>query len=364
MKYFNLFSNILVTKGANRILISDLQRNTSELYPLELYDIIEELKNDSIENILNNYDHESKEIVMEYLDLLLEQEYGFLTDGSWDRNFPPLSYEFKDHHTLSNIFIESDSLSVLHTIKDSVENLALQHIVVYCSKELLLEDFIVADDIFKNSVVEGIEIFSPFHPAVDKNFFETLNQKTTRLYNLVFYNCQKPPFKPKDIFKFSINFSSQNLAISSCGKVNLEYFNTNLPKVLEAVNHNSCLHKKIGIDINGNIKNCPLMPESFGNINTTSLEKALEHSHFKKYWNLTKDSIEICKNCEFRNICTDCRAYTERTHTNKEGLDISKPLKCGYDPYTGKWEEWSENPLKQKAIQHYNMESFMYKQTT
>ena len=95
------------------------------------------------------------------------------------------------------------------------------------------------------------------------------------------------------------------------------------------------------------------MPESFGNIKTTSLEKALEHSHFKKYWNLTKDSIETCKDCEFRNICTDCRAYTERNYMNKEGLDISKPLKCGYDPYTGKWEEWSKNPLKQKAIQYY-----------
>ena len=73
-----------------------------------------------------------------------------------------------------------------------------------------------------------------------------------------------------------------------------------------------------------------------------------------------KDKEEkVCKDCEFRYICTDCRAYTEKTHTNEEGLDTSKPLKCGYNPYTGEWEEWSTNPLKQKAIQFYGMQDLI-----
>lgn len=66
------------------------------------------------------------------------------------------------------------------------------------------------------------------------------------------------------------------------------------------------------------------------------------------------DQIHICKDCEFRHICTDCRAYIE------DPDDIySKPLKCGYNPYTGEWAEWSTNPLKQKAIQYYGMEELM-----
>ena len=56
MKYFNLFSDILITKGVSRILISDLQRNESELQSLELYDIIEELKINSVEDVLSLYD--------------------------------------------------------------------------------------------------------------------------------------------------------------------------------------------------------------------------------------------------------------------------------------------------------------------
>ena len=91
MRYFNLFSNILITKGASRILISDLQRNTSELYPLELCDLIAELNKSSIEEVLTLYDNESKIIIQQYLDLLLEKEYGFITSGDWDKNFIPMS---------------------------------------------------------------------------------------------------------------------------------------------------------------------------------------------------------------------------------------------------------------------------------
>lgn len=126
-------------------------------------------------------------------------------------------------------------------------------------------------------------------------------------------------------------------------------------KVIEALNHNSCFHKKTGIDIDGHIKNRPAMSRSFGNIRDTTLEEALRHKDFKRYRNLTKDGIEVCKDCEFRYICTDCRAYTEQTHFDQNQLDVSKPLKCDYDPYTAEWQEWSTNPLKQKAILHYGM---------
>jgi SPASM domain peptide maturase of grasp-with-spasm system len=355
MRYFNLFSNILITKGISRLLISDLQRNISELYPLEFYELIEELKVYSIEEVLTNYDDKSKEIIHEYLDILLEQEYGFITNEDWDRNFLPLSYQFQEASKISNIFIETDNVIILDRIKNSINNLGVKHLVIYCTKELSLEEYQDIDNKFKGSILEGIEIYSPFHNALNEDFFQILNQSTTRIYNFIFYNCNEIPFKTKEIFRFSISFSRENLKISSCGKVDLKYFNTNLPKVLEAVNHNSCLHKKIGIDINGNIKNCPLMPDIFGNIHKSSLEEALIRNNFKKYWNLTKDHIEVCKDCEFRYICTDCRAYTDRTHKNKEGLDISKPLKCGYDPYTGEWKDWAKNPLKHKAISYYKL---------
>jgi SPASM domain peptide maturase of grasp-with-spasm system len=142
----------------------------------------------------------------------------------------------------------------------------------------------------------------------------------------------------------------------SCGNIHHNYFNITYESFSESQHHNTCLNRKISIDVHGNIKNCPSMPQSFGNIKDTTLEQALEHPDFKKYWNITKDQIEVCKDCEFRHICTDCRAYTE----DPENM-LSKPLKCGYNPYTNVWEEWSTNPLKQKAIEYYGMQELVKK---
>lgn len=109
MRYFNLFSNIFITKGVNRILISDLQREVSELYPMEFYELIEELKSHSIENILQKYNIGSQEIIGEYIDFMLEKEYGFITENDWDYSFSPLSYEFYGNNIISDIFIELET---------------------------------------------------------------------------------------------------------------------------------------------------------------------------------------------------------------------------------------------------------------
>lgn len=96
------------------------------------------------------------------------------------------------------------------------------------------------------------------------------------------------------------------------------------------------------------------MSEIIGNIKDTTFKEASEEPDFKKYWDICKDRVHVCKDCEFRYICTDCRAYVE----DPEDI-LSKPLKCGYNPYTGGWSEWSNNPLKQKAIHYYGMDELI-----
>ena len=74
----------------------------------------------------------------------------------------------------------------------------------------------------------------------------------------------------------------------------------------------------------------------------------INNPNFIKRWRINKDQIEVCKNCEFRYICMDCRVYLEQPSNI-----YSKPLKCGYDPYSATWQEYSTNPLKEEAILFY-----------
>lgn len=139
-----------------------------------------------------------------------------------------------------------------------------------------------------------------------------------------------------------------------CGVVTPIYFSPNIETFTESQKHNTCLNRKLGIDINGNIKNCPSMVRNFGSIGETKLKDVVNAPGFKNCWYIDKSQIKVCQVCEFRHICTDCRAYLENPS------DIySKPLKCGYDPYTGTWEQWSTTEAKQEAIRFYQMEKFV-----
>jgi hypothetical protein len=54
---------------------------------------------------------------------------------------------------------------------------------------------------------------------------------------------------------------------------------------------------------------------------------------FKDAWSINKDEILVCRDCEFRYICSDCRVFIEDPHNI-----YSKPAKCKYDPYSATWD--------------------------
>lgn len=128
---------------------------------------------------------------------------------------------------------------------------------------------------------------------------------------------------------------TEKIGHESCGYIGSDIFSLNIETISESQNYNTCLNRKLSVDINGSIKNCPSILESFGNINDVSPEELVDvvkSKLFQKYWRIKKDDIKICRDCEFRHICTDCRVYRE----DEEDI-YSKPLKCGYNPYIAKW---------------------------
>lgn len=364
--YFKVYTNCVVTKGYTKSLISDLQRQKSRIIPNSMAEIIGQLNNkQKISTLVSKYRINNEETLQQYLDFLIEEDYGFYCNAEEFERFPNMDIQFQSACKVSNTLIEITNYN-LHHLKgliEQIENIGCKDVGLIFYDTELFSSFLFKKDSFNDSTIKSVEIITPYNSNFDEDFLHKISIDFERITSLYIYNS---PFNKRTEWNnkilMDVIFAKKNYTdFRFCGGVNIETFNTNLPKVLEAINHNSCLHKKISIDVDGNIRNCPSMPQSFGNIKDTTLEEALEHPDFKKYWNLTKDHIEVCKDCEFRYICTDCRAYTERTHTNAEGLDISKPLKCGYNPYTGEWEEWSTNPLKEKAIEFYGMEDMVKK---
>jgi SPASM domain peptide maturase of grasp-with-spasm system len=118
------------------------------------------------------------------------------------------------------------------------------------------------------------------------------------------------------------------------GIIKKEFFSLSTSHFFQSQSFNTCLYKKLYISNYGEIKNCPYA-ESYGNIDILSVQQIQllsKNSAFTKHWNVIKDKIQICQDCELRHFCTDCRYFI------KDKNDIySQPANCGYNPYLAKW---------------------------
>lgn len=351
-----------ITAGANRALLTDVQRGIYYTIPLGLSQILEEMEGKTIEDVIKQFESEDEKIVIaEYFDFLLEKELIFLCPESMADYFQKINSEFDLPAEISNaiIILKAPDVGYLKEILRQLTALHCFVIELNITCDVGNESLKRLLDECKKSEMEDVFLMVNNENGSLPEKYESLKMDYLFLTSVIFYNSEEN-FEQYDTER-EIKFCTTTKDLSkniSCGLVLEDFFTPNLQHYIESLHHNTCLNRKISIDADGNIKNCPSMKDSFGNIRDTTLKEAIQKTGFKKYWNITKDQISVCKDCEFRHVCTDCRAYLENPDD-----EYSKPLKCGYNPYTCVWEEWSTNPLKQKAIDYYGMREIIEKKS-
>ncbi|KQX10221.1 grasp-with-spasm system SPASM domain peptide maturase [Flavobacterium sp. Root420] len=355
---FNLFADCIPVKGFNRSIICDTRNNNYHFIPNALFDLLEMYEGKTVADVKNHFEHKYDEIIDEYFDFLIENKLIFFNSNP--NLFPKINTSWDSPSLITNIIIDYDE--ILHDFNNLIpqfEKLKCSYIQLRFYKHVDVDYIknIVSQLNNKKSRVISIDFILPYYDGFDLEAVNMLLLENRRIHSLVFFNSpvdrNYQPLRQKMGYLMMVKRNIINE--KHCGIINNEYFYSNIKLFSESLTHNTCLNRKISIDKEGNIKNCPSMSENFGNIKSSNLNTALNHPDFKKYWNISKDKVEVCKDCEFRHICTDCRAYVENSENQ-----YSKPLKCGYNPYTNVWENWSDSPLKQKAIKHYDMQEFVF----
>jgi len=343
----HFFSNCVITKGASKSSITDLQRGLIYFIPELLVSFLDQHDSVTVEKIISTFPNEKADII-DYFKYLYEEDVIFFS--TTPNSFPPLDVAWDYPSTITNCIIDVNQ-KLINSYPEALtelDNFNCNHLQLRFFDRTDFECAAHIIDLLKDSSIHNIEIQINSPLSEDINTFREIIQKYPRISsieifganNLIELLMQNPDEK--------IKIRNNKLNAKSCGIISEDYFVAFMDNYMESRFHNSCLNRKISIDFHGEIKNCPSMMESFGNISNTSLSEAIKKEDFKKYWDINKDKILVCQDCEFRYICTDCRAYVEDPN------DIySKPLKCGYNPYKGEWTEWSTNPLKKKGMVIY-----------
>jgi len=362
-----LYENCVVTKGFCRSVIADHQRDLIHFTPNSLANLFDE-KN-SLSKVWTD-DRETNELYNEYRKYLIENELAFDCPEDLINNFPVLgieNWDYPAHITNVILFIDIEQPNLWEEqIEKLIDYTLVRHMEVNLIGRIKKKHLISLINFMENQDLYSYDLV--FKLDNDLNFDLAINflQSKHKIHRAVIHNQKNDRVILSDKGNWgNIFIMKGEIGFLHCGLVNQAYFTNNLGHISESQKHNTCLNRKLTIMENGDIKNCPSMPQVYGNIYKDDIKEIILTTEFQKTWFITKDQTKGCKDCEFRYICTDCRAYVEEPEfaeeRDEDGL-YSKPLKCGYNPYTGEWAEWSTSPLKQKGIEYYGMQDLVKKE--
>jgi SPASM domain peptide maturase of grasp-with-spasm system len=333
-----MVANCIPVKGYSRSIIYDLYRETFDFIPNDLYDILSKYNKRELTTVFGDTPKEFHHVLDEYFDFLLEKEYVLLTNRPDELAcFPDLNLEWDAPATITNAIIDIrqplfDQKDYSRFLKD-LNDLGCTHLQVRFfpgynhNMALRLFEFL-------NDLDMLCEVVIPYDTARPPGYYINLYQHYQKIHSITVFDFHQELdfFKKEDYRPFSqhVHFTSEAVTDQShCGIISPAYFSVNIPMFTESLQFNSCLNRKVAVDQFGNIKNCPSLTKSYGQINSSSLKDIVKSDAFKECWTISKDKISICRMCEFRYMCTDCRAFVSDA--------TDKPLKCRYNPITCEW---------------------------
>jgi SPASM domain peptide maturase of grasp-with-spasm system len=328
MKYLKIFEDCRFVRGHKRSIIYDLGNEKYHFIPNILCEIANKFDGKSIDELYNYYGIYNSKYIDEYLTYLTTNYFAIICNKKQCEIFQQLNLVWNNPSKVTNAIIEINDKFDFSSIFNQLENLGCYHIQLRAAN--IIDPEVISNILSKtkNSAIKTIELVLKHHDNIES--YKTLIDKCYRLNSIVFHSS------PQDIkYKETIHFALIRKNLNSAKDyivIDPAFFNVNMPLFTESLEYNSYLNRKISIDYSGNLKNCTNAKQIFGNIKHDEISKVIDNKSFTKYWRISKDKIQVCKDCEYRYMCIDARI----PHRNM-GHDWFFDTECAYNPYTAKW---------------------------
>jgi SPASM domain peptide maturase of grasp-with-spasm system len=323
-KYFKFHSSCIPVKGDKRGVIYDLQKGSLYFVPNSIIDLFVDNSKNTIEYLFLKFPNQ-EELVHKYLIYLIENELIFLTNDI--DKFPNLSLKFERPFLLDIIFIELDSFSnSKKSLLEEVNTLGCTQVVIVTHQSIVIDTLKEVIDLLSESKIQIIDLITKYDSEIVTHILE-LHNMSPRLRKTIFFDSLN---NTNDNY---IEFTSKNLNNILTKRVkDTNDLIINQDAYFESLKHNLFFNRKVYISDNGDIKHYFNENEFYGNIKNCTIQSIVNSNDFQNLWNITKEDIEECKNCEFRYLCPD----------NRIPLIINNKYfhetLCKYNPKEAKWD--------------------------
>ena len=332
-QFFSFYADCIPVRGISRGIIYDLSRQKYRFIPKELFEILDVTDKHSVQYLNQLFPD-----VELFFDLFVEEHFAFYCNKDELELFPKINKDFFMPSLINNSIIDINNYD---DQKNNIKKFIKEVDILGC-EAIQLRSYTNIDQKYLNDLImlinesniSYIELIIKYNEDVNDKKFCDFYINNPKLRSIIIHSSPENKFDyfntdgQGDLIYITDELQNNN----HCGVIDSSIFNINVKMFTESLSYNSCLNKKISLDFDGLIKICPSMKTHFGSIRDVRLIDIVQSDDFNKWGKITKDQIEICKFCEFRYMCTDCRAFIQ----NEQNV-YSKPAKCKYDPYTLTW---------------------------
>jgi len=303
-EYIVLYANCIPIKGVNKSIIYDLQRCIAIDIPNDLYNVIQKFPNHNLNSICNIMGEENKEIVIEYIDYLKDNDLVFFLNKEELSLFPKLNLDWDNSSIISNAIMDI-SPSTIISFKDSldkIQELGCEHLsIVINVKDSFNALEKVLSELDRTSIYSLVVELTQ-DPDISLKQYEELISKDKRLQYLFIYTNKELKESDSRIIPCSNDEYKKKRA---------NFFSINISMFTESQKHHTYFNRKLYIGGEGEIKNAPECEDTFGLIqdikDVGDLKAIIALPRFQKYWFIHKELCSVCKHCEFRHMCIDNR---------------------------------------------------------
>lgn len=358
-EYVFLLPDCMPVKGHAASAIYDLTRGRISTFPSEYYPFIAAFRQQRLGEILDAQTEDDRGAFLEFLEFLLDNEYAaLLADPGM---FPAISSSWDAPGVLEDAIIDVDARHHDYgKLIAELDALGCQHLQVRSySRVFGISDLAALARLCHGTSIQTLQAILAYDPGQSDDDYAAVVLGCPRLIGLSLHSADAERRIVVDrgtrgsaTALTSVEIMLTPKALEShldCGTITVgALLVPSRPTFNELQHFNGCLNRKLSIDADGHVRNCPAMARSFGHHRDVALSEIAAQAAFQRAWRVRKDEIEVCRDCPYRYACTDCRAFLV-----DPAAEHGKPLKCGYDPYTDSWTDWSAQPQAMATMAEY-----------
>ena len=288
---------------------------------------------------LKDFNLSTQSKIKKFINLLLTEDVLFSDNHMQNPPFSKMSNYWDKPNEIENCIVDvTDKMPDWDLLFSQLLSLQCEALQIRCYSELIDIDVVVQIlEKLQGTCISQVEFMIKGKNLNSKIAYGELFEKFPSLVFVMLHSsiqnvCHEITINNTPIRRLLILQKRPLLSEKQCGSIKMDMLgqpSTNFCTELKS--HQGCLNRKVSMRSDGQICNCPSLKKNYGS-DLSKLNSIVRTKDFQNIWNLKNDFVKVCKNCEFRYVCTGCRAYLE-TPDSRE-----KPAGCQYDPVKGVWE--------------------------